>query len=99
MRRLVHGGANMRFRHCIVATSSLLFIAASPSIATAEPLQFTFQTTLDEVSEPNLRNFLGVNLHPGDALVGSLMLDSLGPDEDAQPTSGAFRADGTLSFP
>jgi hypothetical protein len=71
---------------------------AYQTIASADPMFFTFDTTLTTVSDSASR-VLGVELHPGESFVGSVSFEVIGPDTTDNTGTAIFPAVGTIELP
>ena len=81
----------------VVVGLSLLFVFAT-SVARADPISFTFETTLTSVAE-SASSVLGVELHPGQSFVGSVSYELTGPDETDNPRTAIVPAAGSIKLP
>jgi hypothetical protein len=76
----------------------LVLAPAYQSVASADPLFFTFDTTLTSVSD-SASTVLGVELHPGESFVGSVSFELIGPDATENPGTAIFPAAGVIELP
>jgi hypothetical protein len=77
---------------------SLLFLSGFHSLASADPISFSFTTTLTGVS-PSAAAVLTTDLHPGDSFVGFVSFEVTGPDETSNPGTAIFPASGSINLP
>jgi hypothetical protein len=76
---------------------SLLFLFGT-SLAHADPISFTFATTLTKVTD-SASSVLGVELQPGEFFIGSVSYELAGPDQSDDPRTAIFPATGSISLP
>jgi hypothetical protein len=83
----------------ILAATFLVLVSAFAAPSSAEPISFAFEFRATEVGPGFSLAFPNEDLQVGDRIVGSVVINSTGPDQLPDPHSALFEPNGSITLP